>query len=388
MKIAFVLDGVGTGGIERVGTRYVKLLTRLGHSVDLYNLKPQFAEMEKNYIDVNHIYHKKFSIWMMPDQYILMVKRWWWGKYLYPICYAFSTILLYAYRMTMGRRKKYDLAIAFSGHFFDLNFITKNFVISDKKLCWLHGSLMEYLVTASTYGDQYRKIKNLCVLSEANQNSALSMNKFMTNLNINHIYNPIDVENKNINFDHVNELKRQYGDFLLMIGRFENDKDQKSIICAYKIMKDNNWCSDKLIFAGDGSTKMECIRLTEELGLQDDIVFVGNRTDVQDLYTAAKLFIHSSPAEGLPTVLLEAMKYGTPIVATRSMPGVEEILEGDTYGLQCNVADPEDIADKIRTMLDDEALRNHYIKQGNIRIQDFSYEKIRGQLNYIIESLR
>lgn len=388
MKIAIVLDGVGTGGIERVGTQYATLLSRLGHSVDLYNLKPHLNDMEKNYTDVDHIYHKKFSIWMMPDQYVLLVKRWWWGKYLYPICYLLSSIVLYAYRLTMGKRKKYDLAIAFSGHFFDLNFVSKNFIKSDKKMCWLHGSLIEYLATASTYGDQYRKIKNLCVLSEANQSSAISMNRFLSDLNINHIYNPMDVEAKNIDMEHVRELNEKYGHFLLMIGRFEVDKDQESVIRAYKIIKDNKWSSDKLLFAGNGSTKESCVKLVEQLGLQDDVIFVGNRTDVQDFYTAAKIFIHSSPAEGLPTVLLESMKYGTPIVATRSMPGVEEILEGNTYGLQCNVADPQDIAEKVKEMLDEEGLRKHYIELGYERILDFSYDKIMKQLDDIIKSLQ
>lgn len=387
MKIAMVFDGLGTGGIERVGVDYAALLQKMGHKIDIYNLKPQYCDMEKNYEGVDHIYHKKMPMWMLPDQYILMVKRWWWGKYLYPLCYLFSKCCMMLYRLSMGKRKKYDLAIAFAGHFTDLNFVSTGFIRADRRMCWLHGSLMEYLVTASTYGDQYRKIKNLCVLSEANQSSALSMNRYLQGLHITHIYNPVNLDSHPCDAAHVNGLREQYGDFLLMVSRFEEDKDQKSVIRAYKLLKDRGLCRDKLVLAGDGSTREACMQLCEELGLTEQVVFVGNRTDVEDFYTAAKLFIHSSPAEGLPTVLLEAMKYGTPIVATRSMPGVEEILKGDTFGLQCEVGNPQDIADKIARMLEDEALRRHYIAQGQIRIQDFSYEKIGQQLEDIVKNL-
>lgn len=387
MKIAMVFDGLGTGGIERVGADYAFLLQQMGHNIDIYNLKPEYSKMEEKYVGVDHIYHKKMPMWMLPDQYILMVKRWWWGKYLYPLCYLFSKCCMMLYRLTMGKRKKYDLAIAFAGHFSDLNFVSANFIKADKKLCWLHGSLMEYLVTACTYGDQYRKIKNLCVLSEANQNSALSMNRYLQGLNIAHIYNPINIQNNQYNAEHVNQLHAEYGEFLLMVSRFETDKDQQSVIRAYKLLKNRGQCQDKLVLAGDGSTKEACMQLCEELGLKEDVIFVGNRTDVEDFYTAAKIFIHSSPAEGLPTVLLEAMKYGTPIVATRSMPGVEEILKGDTYGLQCEVGNPEDIADKIARMIEDESLRGNYIRQGELRVRDFSYEKITQKLQHIMQNL-
>ncbi|MGN0496592.1 MAG: glycosyltransferase [Lachnospiraceae bacterium] len=387
MKIAMVFDGLGMGGIERVGIDYVKLLLRMGHEVDIYNTNPNLTEMEENYPKECRIYHKSLSIWLLPDQYILMVKRWWWGKYAYPVCYLGAKILQFFYRFTMGIRRKYDLAIAFSGHFSDMNFVSSEFIKSDKKLCWLHGALLEYLAIASTYGDQYRKFKNLCVLSEANQKAALNMNRFLTGLNIKHIYNPIDLTDITVDEKHVSALREEYGDFLLMVARFEDDKDQESVIRAYKILKECYGVTNKLVFAGSGSTLDRNKKLAESLGLENDIVFVGNRTDVEDYYAAAKICVHSSPAEGLPTVLLEAMKYGTPIVATRSMPGVEEILKGNTYGLQCEVGNPQDIADKIIHLLKDEKLQQMYIEKGKIRIQDFSYDRIMSKLETIFNEL-
>lgn len=47
MRIALVFDGLGVGGIERVGIHYSKLLHKMGHKVYIYNLKPECKEMEK-----------------------------------------------------------------------------------------------------------------------------------------------------------------------------------------------------------------------------------------------------------------------------------------------------------------------------------------------------
>ena len=387
MKIAVVFNGLGTGGIERVGIDYMKLLLQLGHEITIYNLQPEKNEMEAAYPRQCEIIHKPLPDYLLADRYILMVKRWSWGKYVYPIIYPITKWGMYLYRLTFGRRKQYDIAIAFSGHLRDLTFVSANFIKSSKKLCCLHGALMEYLVTASTYGDLYRKIKNLCVLSEANQNAALSMNRYLYGLNIRHIYNPIDPEQKQVDEGHVEELQRKYGEFLLSVGRFEDDKDQDTILRSIAILKKEHGITNKAVFLGDGKRIAHCRQLARELEVEELAVFLGNRSDVGDFYTAATLFVHSSPAEGLPTVLLEAMQYGTPIVATRSMPGVEEILQGDLYGVQCQVGDPQYMAEKIWMCLRDEELRGHYCERGALRVKDFSYDVVRERLEDIMNGL-
>lgn len=388
MKIAMVFDGLGFGGIERVGLHYVRLLRQKGHEIDIYNVKPAFYEMEKEYPQDINIHHVNITDLMMPDYYMLMVKRWRWGKYLYPLAYLGTSALMYIKRLAQGRRKSYDIAIAFSGHFRDLTFVANNFIKADKKLCWLHGALLEYMASSCTYGDLYRKIKNLCVLSEDRQEYALSVNAYLNELNIKHIYNPIPDEKGEPDEALMRQLERDMGDYILMVGRFECDKDQKTVIRAKKILSEKYGRNNKLVFVGGGSLLEECKAYAGELGLENEIVFFGPRYDVWNFYTTAKLFVHSSPAEGLPTVLLEAMKYSVPIVATDSPPGVTEILQNDTYGLRCRIGDAEDMAQKIDRMLGDEELYRHYTRMGAERIKDFTYATIGDKLDKIFEELR
>lgn len=385
MKVALVFDGLGFGGIERIGVNYAQIFKELGYEVDIYNLKPEKNEMEKEFIKDCNIIHCKFPLILTPDYYMLIVKRWWWGKYLYPLVYIFSSILLYLYRFLKGKRKEYDITVAFSGHFRDLTFVAYNFVKGKKQVCWLHGALMEYLVLSCTFGNLYRKIKNLCVLSEDRQEVALDANRYLIGeLNIKKIYNPMFIKKKDVDLEVINEIKEKYGKYLLMVGRFEVDKDQKTVIETLKILKEKYNRTEKLIFVGSGSTLEECKNYVEQLKLSNDIFFTGARYDVENFYSTADIFIHSSKAEGLPTVLLEAMIYEVPIVATDSPPGVTEILGNDKYGVRCSIGNPEDMAEKIHKMLTDNNLYDYYIEQGKKRIIDFEYCVIKDKLKDIL----
>ena len=173
-----------------------------------------------------------------------------------------------------------------------------------------------------------------------------------------------------------------------MVGRFEDDKDQLTVIRARKILEEKYNLKPKLIFVGDGSTLKKCRKYAEKIGLKKDVIFMGERQDVQNFYASAKVFVHSSPAEGLPTVLLEAMNYGLPVVATDSPPGVSEILQNDKYGLRCSIADPYDMADKLALMLTDNEKRENYILQGKKRLEDFSFEKISADLKELFAALK
>lgn len=389
MKVALVFDGLGFGGIERVGINYARLFEELGYEVDIYNLKPEKNEMEKELDGKYKIFHYKYSNLFMPDYYMLIVKRWRWGKYAYPLIYIISSILMYGYRLLLGKRKKYDITIAFSGHFRDLSFVAYDFIRGRKKLCWLHGALMEYLVLSCTFGNLYERIKNLCVLSEDRQEAALDANKFLIKkLNICKIYNPINTNKKEIDKEKCKKIRDIFGDYILMIGRFELDKDQKTVIRAYKILKEKYGRTEKMVFVGDGSTLTECEALAKKLGLHKDVYFAGAQYDVENYYSTARVFVHSSKAEGLPTVLLEAMVYEVPIVATDSPPGVSEILGNNQYGLKCAIANPEDMAAKLYGMLSDNKLYDRNVEYEKRRIMEFDYNNIKKQLSKVLEQLR
>jgi glycosyltransferase involved in cell wall biosynthesis len=388
MKIAMVFDGLGLGGIERVGIDYINIMQGLGYEVDVYNLNPGYNEMENQLPEGCHVIHHSFSHKLCPELYSYGVKKWWWGKFAYPVIHTGLFALLGVRRAFKNQREKeYDLAIAFSGHFNDLTFVASGFITAKKKLCWLHGALSQYLLVAHGYGTIYRKIKNLITLSDYMQDAAFIGNKFLSDVNINKLYNPVSISNKKVDNSLVEKLKREYGEFFLSVGRFTKQKDQITIVKAMKILKEKYGINNKVIFIGDGEEKTNVQGLVEELGLLENTVFMGHREDVQNFYAAAKLFVHSSPAEGLPTVLIEAMSFGVPVVATKSLPGVDEILCNEEYGLICPIGDADEMAKSINKMVNDRGIYNHYEEKSYERSKWFSPENIAIQLKYIFQRL-
>jgi len=68
--------------------------------------------------------------------------------------------------------------------------------------------------------------------------------------------------------------------------------------------------------AGEGPTRGKLETLAFKLGIADTVIFLGYQTDVSALIAKARLVVHTSDAEGLPNVLMEALAGGRPVVAT------------------------------------------------------------------------
>ena len=204
-----------------------------------------------------------------------------------------------------------EIAIAFSGHYNDLTFVSENFKAS-KKIAWLHGDETSYNDLSPGYFVLYQKIKNLICLSEKNDDRSKEFNQ-KNEINKALIYNPINLDGRKIDEKIVETLKQNYGDFVLMVGRMAKDKDQTTLIRALSYLKEKYNLEKKLVLVGDGPERNLLENLVKEKKLEKQVFFAGAHYDVQNYYTAATVYAHSSPAEGLPTVLLEAMYYGLPI---------------------------------------------------------------------------
>lgn len=391
-EITIVFDGLQVGGVERVGIDYIKIFKKLGYKVTVVNLRPKLNEMEKYIENDVKIIHFNYPRWLAPERYAQLIKENFWGKFLYPIA-DLSLILancFYKFFYRIRKINKANISIAFSGHFNDLTFVEKNFVKTDYKMCWLHGALYSYLLISDGYLNLYRKIQNLVVLVDDAQEEVLAYNKGL-DLRINKLYNPTFIAEKSIDSEHVAELKRKYGKFILMVSRFEYPhKDQYTVAKALEIVRNNYYEDMNLVFVGAGPDEEKVKEYVNNLGAnaKKHIFFEGTRHDVQDYYKAAYLLVHASVAgEGLPTIMLEAMSYELPMVVTDSKTGPREILGESEYGLLCRVQDAEDMAQKIKKLCTEHELYREFIEKGRSRIKDFQPEVIEKQVNDILNNI-
>jgi len=382
MKVAFVLDNMNFGGIERVAINYMDILIRQGHEIDVIILNSKVDEIVKEIPKQCNVLYNNFPRTLCPEAYWTVAKKYRLGKYIFPILYFTLSILTPILRIFKGKRGKYDCAIAFSGHYNDLTYVA-NYIKADKRYCWLHGGVTGYFLMSPGFYFLYRKIKNLVVLSKDYQENAMITNK-LDDCNITKLYNPVSITAKSLDFQKIEKLRKDYGDFLLMVGRFSPQKDQITVINAIKILKTKYKRTMKILFVGDGPTRITAEKYASDCGVSDLVIFEGMQSDVQNYYKAANIFVHSSPSEGLPTVLLEAMSYGVPIIATDSKPGVREILGENEYGLISPIKEAETMALNMDKLLSERKLYEDYVKKGYERIQDFKPEVISKQLEILL----
>jgi glycosyltransferase involved in cell wall biosynthesis len=102
----------------------------------------------------------------------------------------------------------------------------------------------------------------------------------------------------------------------------------------------------RLLIVGDGPERQRLSEQAAALGLHDQVVFLGERTDVPDLLAAMDIFAFPSLFEGFPNAVLEAMAAGLPVVAT-DIPGTNEVVQDGITGYLVPVDDPKAFAAKL-----------------------------------------
>lgn len=87
--------------------------------------------------------------------------------------------------------------------------------------------------------------------------------------------------------------------------------------------------------------------------LEENVVMAGHRTDIPDLLAISDLFVLPSLGDALPTVLIEALAAGTPIIAT-DVGGIPEIIENEKNGLLVQSANAQKLSNACIRLLKDE----------------------------------
>ena len=157
--------------------------------------------------------------------------------------------------------------------------------------------------------------------------------------------------------------KRERKGLIIYPAYFNSLKNQYNLIEAlYRLKKDN--VSFHCILPGtiiDYAYYDSIKKLIQTYNLEDDITIPGPVPFGQmlKLYSEASVMVMTSYQETAPLVISEAMASGTPVIASR-VSGIPYMVSENNSGFLINPHDPAEIADKIRTVLDDSALRKKF----------------------------
>jgi glycosyltransferase involved in cell wall biosynthesis len=162
------------------------------------------------------------------------------------------------------------------------------------------------------------------------------------------IYNPIitrDLQDKSETPLEHPWFKEGEPPVVLAVGRLTDQKAFDVLIRAFSLVRRNH--PAHLLILGEGENRPALQSLIYLLGLDLDVDLMGFVQNPYPYMAHASLFVLPSRWEGLPTVLVEALYLGIPIVATDCPGGSREILKGGQFGRLVPVDEPLILAEAI-----------------------------------------
>lgn len=204
------------------------------------------------------------------------------------------------------------------------------------------------------------------------------------------IYNGVDTEAflKDRDSALANELGLDPEDFVLLtIARLHPCKGHEDLLSALRQIKSDHPTIRAMFCGGDRGTESRLRELAKECGLESDIIFLGERSDIAELLALCDLVVHPSHEEGFSNAILEAMAAGKPVVATDVGGAAEAIVEGET-GMLVRPHAPGDLAIAISRLASDRERTASMGEAGRKRIQaEFSMQTATERFASFYESL-
>lgn len=164
--------------------------------------------------------------------------------------------------------------------------------------------------------------------------------------------------------------------YILYVSSFHPYKAHQDVVRAYAVLRRMRPTKERLVFVGGGDP--QCIAdITKEIvrhGLEEWVCLVDHvsQAALARYYGCAKVILFASRCEMFPFILLESMGAGRPVLVADHPPMPEVAADAPVY---FHPDDPDDLAGKLTSILDDEAQLQRLGRRAAARAQLFSWER-------------
>jgi len=198
-----------------------------------------------------------------------------------------------------------------------------------------------------------------------------------------------DIKNKNIlkvvhsgidinrfpNKEKTGKLKQllNLNDNTLIVGNtsaIAPHKDYFTFVNTVAIIK-NTMPDVHFVIIGSGPLENEIRDYIKQKDLTANITLTGFRNDVPELLPDFDVFLITSKTEGLGTSILDAFACHVPVVATNA-GGISELVKDNVSGLLAEIGNASQLAEKVLSLLNDEALKRKVIEGATSKLNVFT----------------
>lgn len=169
--------------------------------------------------------------------------------------------------------------------------------------------------------------------------------------------------------------------FVFNVSGLKKGKGLSDLIKCMSLLTSSDEDVPLLKIAGEGPLESSLKSQARKAGIRDKVTFLNfcPQDELVPLYQRATVFVHPSRHEGLPTVLLEAMACGCPVIATNISGSSEVVNDGDN-GVLVPPGQPAAMADAISSLLHDPERREEFGMKARQTIEEqFRWRTIVGE---------
>ena len=162
---------------------------------------------------------------------------------------------------------------------------------------------------------------------------------------------------------------------LVHVSNFRPVKRAGDVVHVFHRLR-NDGLPVKLLLVGDGPDRMPTQRLARELGVYDDIRFLGKQEPIEEILSIADVFLMPSGSETFGLAALEAMACSVPVVSS-DIGGLPELNLDGVTGFLCPLGDIDALTERTREILQNEDLHGRMAQAARRRaIDEFDQDQI------------
>ncbi|EGA90826.1 capsular polysaccharide biosynthesis protein [Planococcus donghaensis MPA1U2] len=160
---------------------------------------------------------------------------------------------------------------------------------------------------------------------------------------------------------------------LISMGDLIKRKNYTLSIEALAMTKNSNVY---YLICGQGPELENLKKLAKEKGVEQQVRFLGHRSDIKELLTISDIFLFTTLQEGLPRSMMEAMASGLPCIASK-IRGNTDLIESGNGGFLVNLNDTHGFTNAIEVLSKDRLKREIMGKKNLEKIREYDVENIK-----------